>query len=75
MRFLEEASKLGAVHVLLWSDEVVAAVTGKPPKFPLAERHYLLQAIRYVESVEQIATLPYDPDVLPAIALLEPQVP
>ena len=72
VRFLEEASKLGAVHVLLWSDEVVAAETGKPPKFPLAERHYLLQAIRYVESVEQIATLPYDPDVLPAIPGLQP---
>ena len=48
VRFLEEAGKLGAVHVLLWSDEMVAALTGKLPKFPLAERHYLLQAIRYV---------------------------
>ena len=68
IRFLEEASKFGAVHVLLWSDEVVAAVTGKPPKFPFAERHYLLQAIRYVKSVGQIDTLPYDPDALPAVA-------
>jgi cytidyltransferase-like protein len=65
VRFLEEAGKLGAVHVLLWSDAVVAAVTGRPPKFPLAERHYLLQAIRYVKSVEQIETLPYDSDTLP----------
>jgi cytidyltransferase-like protein len=67
VRFLEEASKLGAVHVLLWSDEVVAAVTGKPPKFPFPERHYLLEAIRYVKSVGQIDTLPYNPDALPAV--------
>ena len=54
VRFLEEASKFGAVHVWLWSDEVVAALTGQTPKFPFAERHYLLQAIRYVNSVGQI---------------------
>jgi cytidyltransferase-like protein len=54
VRFLEEASKLGAVRVWLWSDEVVAALTGQPPKFPFPERHYLLQAIRYVSCVEQI---------------------
>jgi cytidyltransferase-like protein len=74
IRFLEEASKLGAVRVLLWSDEVVTAVTGKPPKFPLAERHYLLQAIRYVGSVGQLATLPYDPNVLPAIVDLQADI-
>ncbi len=68
IRFLEEASKFGAVHVLLWSDEVVVAVTGKAPVFPFAERHYLLQAIRYVKSVGQIDTLPYDPDAWPAVA-------
>src|SRR5512139_1708604 len=43
IRFLEEAAQLGAVRVLLWADEVVRAVTGLPPKFPLAERSYLLQ--------------------------------
>ena len=74
VRFLEEASKLGAVHVLLWSDEVVAAVTGRPPKFPLAERHYLLDAIRYVDSVGDSANLPDDPDALPAIAGLHPDI-
>ena len=26
MRFLHEAAKLGAVHVLLWSDDVVQAI-------------------------------------------------
>ena len=74
VRFLEEAGKLGAVHVLLWSDEMVAALTGKLPKFPLAERHYLLQAIRYVKGVGQIDSLPYNPDALPSIAGLQPDI-
>ena len=34
VRFLEEASKLGGVRVLLWSDETVRALEGHPPKFP-----------------------------------------
>jgi cytidyltransferase-like protein len=74
VRFLEEAGKLGTLHVLLWSDSAVDTLTGKPPKFPLAERHYLLQAIRYVGSVGQIDTLPYDPDVLPAVADLRADI-
>jgi cytidyltransferase-like protein len=51
IRFLEEASKLGDVHVLLWSDETLRALEGKTPKLPEAERVYLLQAIRYVSQV------------------------
>ncbi len=46
IRLLEEAAKLGELHVLLWSD----ALTGKP-KFPEAERLYLVQAMRYVSTV------------------------
>lgn len=51
VRFLQEASKLGRVHALLWSDEVTTALQGKAPKFPLAERLYFLQAIRYLSQV------------------------
>ncbi len=51
VRFLEEAARLGQVNVLLWSDETCQAHTGQPPKFPQAERAYLVQAIRYVSSV------------------------
>ena len=54
-RFLEEASKLGNVHVLLWSDAAVESATGKGPKFPFAEREYFVRAIRYVASVESMA--------------------
>jgi cytidyltransferase-like protein len=51
LRFLEEAAKLGEVTVCLWPDEVLRKLTGQAPKFPLAERHYLLNAIRYVSKV------------------------
>ena len=52
VRFLEEASKLGDVYVLLWSDETVRALEGHPPKFPQEERLYLLQTDRYVKDVK-----------------------
>jgi cytidyltransferase-like protein len=66
IRFLEEAAHLGSVHVLLWDDAAVRSVTGQLPKFPLAERAYLLQAIRYVDRVAAI-TGPIDPEALPRI--------
>ncbi len=50
-RFLDEASRLGDLHVLLWSDETIQSVTGKAPKFPLPEREYTARAIRYVSSL------------------------
>jgi cytidyltransferase-like protein len=67
IRFLEEASKLGAVHALLWPDEAVSTATGRPPKFPLAERQYLLESIRYVDSVAVAR-----PDVHEQAAALNP---
>ncbi len=51
LRLLEEASQLGAVTVLLWSDESVSAIKGEAPQFPLAERSYLISSVRYVERV------------------------
>lgn len=51
-RFLHEASKLGEVHAQLWSDEAIARLTGKAPKFPLVEREYFLRSIHWVSSVE-----------------------
>ncbi len=52
IRFLQEAAKLGELTVLLWDDAAVRRQTGAPPKFPEAERCYLLQAIRFVTRVE-----------------------
>jgi cytidyltransferase-like protein len=54
VRLLQEAARRGPVRVLLWEDASIERATGKPPQFPLAERHYFLSAIRYVHSVEVI---------------------
>jgi cytidyltransferase-like protein len=51
LRFLEEAAKLGELSVLLWPDAALQKLTGKAPKFPLAERCYFLNAIRHVRHV------------------------
>lgn len=51
IRFLEEAAKFGALEVRLLTDDEIAARTGRPPKFPYAERQYFLQALRFVENV------------------------
>jgi cytidyltransferase-like protein len=51
LRFLEESAKLGELTVLLWPDNTIQQATGKPPKFPLAERSYFLNAVRYVSRV------------------------
>lgn len=73
IRLLEEASKLGELHLLLWSDEAVRAVTGQPPQFPQKERLYLTQAIRYVDRVD-IVDPPLAADALPLFETLRPDL-
>lgn len=51
LRFLEEASKLGELSVLLWPDATLQKLNGNTPKFPLTERLYFLNAVRYVSRV------------------------
>lgn len=51
MRFLQEASRHGSVHVALWPDVAVQTATGKPPAFPFEERRYLLENVRWVSTV------------------------
>ena len=51
LRFLQEASKLGELTVQLWPDATLQQKTGKPPKFPFAERRYFLSSVRYVSRV------------------------
>jgi glycerol-3-phosphate cytidylyltransferase-like family protein len=59
VRFLQEAARLGSVHILLWSDQTIARLNGKLPRFPAQERQYLLQSLRYVHVVSVTLT---DPD-------------
>ena len=64
MRLLQEASRLGAVNALLWSDAAVRRMTGSSPRFPEAERLYLVQSLRYVLSAS-VTGESIDPDALP----------
>jgi len=51
IRFLQEADKLGDVHVLLLSEKAIEKAEGRHSKFSLEERHYFLKAIRYVNQI------------------------
>ena len=66
LRLLEEASKLGDLTVLLWPDAAGPQLSGQPYKFPLAERQYFLNAVRYVSRVIPVAG-PVDPAALPHV--------
>ena len=73
LRWLEEAARLGELTVLLWPDEALHHLTGRAPRFPLAERLYLLQAVRYVSHVLPVMA-PRDFNALPPVKGLRPQV-
>jgi cytidyltransferase-like protein len=73
IRFLEEASKLGSLHVLLWSDDTIQQLEGKQPRFPQEERMYFLQAIRYVDGLT-LVTGYVERDVIPQIGAIQPDV-
>ena len=64
VRFLEEASRYGRVHALVWSDEIVRARTGVRPEFPEAERLYMVDASRYVHRAMRVTEWA-DEDSLP----------
>ena len=54
VRFLQEAADGGALRVRIPSDALVAEVTGAPPKFPVAERLFLAQSLRWVSAAEVV---------------------
>jgi cytidyltransferase-like protein len=56
VRLLEEAARLGSVHVRLWSDDLVASASGKQPKFPEAERRFYVANLRYVDGVSVVTS-------------------
>lgn len=51
VRRLQEAHRLGDVHVRLPCDQLIRARTGGAPAFPQRERSFLAKHIRYVGSV------------------------
>ena len=73
LRFLEEAAKLGELTVLLWPDETLREQTGQAPKFPLVERLYFLEAVRYVSRVIPISDM-QNLDELPEENNFHPQI-
>ncbi len=72
-RFLEEAAKFGPLTVFLWSDEVSEQVNGAAPKFPLVERRYFVEAVRFVDQVMVVERLE-SVDVLPAFDGYQPEI-
>jgi cytidyltransferase-like protein len=51
VRFLQEAARLGPLHVRVPSDALVERETGRPPTFPAAERRFLAASLRCVNTV------------------------
>lgn len=50
--------------MLPWDDDSIREATGKTPKFPLAERLYFLNAVRYVSRIIPVEA-PAQPELLP----------
>ena len=72
-RLLQEAARIGELEVLLWSDQAIRTITGREPKYPQAERHYVIQAVRYVSRVHLVEA-PAGPDALPDALPFRPDV-
>lgn len=73
IRFLEEAAKLGSLHVLLWSDDVVRQLEDREPKFPQKERQYFLEAVRFVDHVALVNEV-QNVNKTPQIEGVEPEI-
>ena len=70
IRFTQEAAKLGDVHALLFSDHASQAILKKETKYPLNERRYYLENIRYVNQLSIVDNT--DHNTIPlSIALAE----
>jgi cytidyltransferase-like protein len=54
VRFLQEAARLGNVHVRLSSDELIGSRTARPPSFHQSERLFLARSLRSVDSASVV---------------------
>jgi cytidyltransferase-like protein len=57
VRFLYETARSAKLTVLLFDDDLVQSVREALPKFPLPERRYYLESIRYVDRVHVISDM------------------
>jgi cytidyltransferase-like protein len=48
-RFLEEAAGFGDLYVAIASDQTICGLKGRAPVSSQAERHYMIQAVKYVK--------------------------
>lgn len=65
VRFLQEAARLGPVHVRIPSDSLIERTTGRPPTFGQAERRFLAASLECVNTVRVV-----DQDARSAVARL-----
>lgn len=70
VRFLQEAARLGPLHVRIPSDALIERTTGRLPTFPEAERRFLAASLRCVNTVGVV-----DRDLHAALARLAPRFP
>lgn len=57
IRFIHQASKFGKLHIVLFDDALMEKNASSPGKFPLAERRYFVENIRYVANVYPISSI------------------
>lgn len=67
IRFLCEASKHGKLSILLLDDNLYEQALKTKPKFPLSERQYYLESVKYVERVYCISDLSQLKDITAVI--------
>jgi cytidyltransferase-like protein len=73
IRFLQEASKFGAVNVFLWSDSLFQQIECRSPEFPEEERQYFLESVRYVQHVF-LCDRQINQEEVPQIKRIKPEV-
>ena len=73
IRFLEEAAKIGPLHILLWSDDAYQQLKGRKPEFPQEERQCFLESVRHVKQVILVDGI-VNPDEIPHVDRIKPDV-
>jgi len=73
VRFFQEASGLGRVHLFLEDDDTVRTLYKRDPEFSLVERKYFWEAVRFIDAVT-IVSSDCSIDELPLTCVSKPGV-